>query len=82
MSYVIYIKNWSNNTAKSLKLSFLTLIVFMKIFQDIIKKKTKKGFKEKKLVKSIKVFLKNKKRRSNNMVINDIKTLHRMKNKG
>ena len=47
MSYASYIKNWSNNTAKSLKSSFLTLIVFMKIFPDIIKEKQRQVSKNK-----------------------------------
>ena len=36
----------------------------------------------KKLVKDIKVFLKKKKKRSGNMVVNDTKTYRKMKKKG
>ena len=43
-------------------------------------KKTKKSF-QKRLVKGIKIFLKKKKKRSVNMVVNDIKFFSRMKNK-
>ena len=44
-------------------------------------KKTKKNF-QKRLVKDTEIFLKKKNKRSVNMVINDIKNLQKIKNKG
>ena len=37
---------------------------------------------QKKFVKGIKIFLKKKKGKRNNMVVNDLKIYHKMKNKG
>ena len=48
---------------------------FLSIYKNvhkILSKKTKKGF-QKRLVKATKIFLKKKKKRSVNMVVNDIK---------
>ena len=47
---------------------------FFSIYKNVhkISKKTKKGF-QKRLVKATKIFLRKKKKRSVNMVVNDIK---------
>ena len=44
-------------------------------------KKIKKDYKKKKLVKDIKIFLRKKKKKSNNMVVKVTKVSEKMKNK-
>ena len=57
-----------------------TFFSYLKIYQLNIIKKIKKGYK-KELVKDIKVFLKKKKKKSDNIVMNVTKISQKMKNK-
>ena len=58
----------------------ILLIIFKKIHQLNIIKITKKDY-GKKIGKDIKVFLNEKSKKSNNMVLNDTKIYQKMKNK-
>ena len=53
----------------------------LKIHQLNIIEIIKKNYKIKKLVKDIKAFLKNKKKKSNKMVVNDTKIFQKIKSK-
>ena len=51
------------------------------MYQYNIIKKIKKDYKKKKLVKNIKTFLKKKKKKTDNVVVNVAKIFQKMKNK-
>ena len=91
ISYVIDPKNSNNNTIEIIKLKIIKYYIkllynffpYIKMPRDSLVKyyqKIKKGFKTN-FVKSIKIFIKKKKTRNDNMVVKDIKICLKAKNK-